>query len=524
MVKGSGLGPASIVLAAPPFTTSVGGANGTSITVTPSGGSPVQAFMYYALDVQVAGILPSNTPVGPATVTVTYNGVASPPAKMTVVKSAFGMYTLNQGGSGPALLQNVSSDGKSAPLNALTNAAAPGQFLVLYGTGLGPVSTSDSDAPGQVVPVEISVQVLAGNKAITPIYAGRQPQFPGLDQIVFQLPSDDSVPDGCFVPLAVVVNGVSSNYGTFAKATGSSTCPAPLGLTASMLARLDQGGTLTGGIITLTKFTAEASAAGLAVDTSTERAFVSFTSLDASGLFELAQTAGAAGAVHPPGTCVMGTADVSFVLTSTISPGLKQPNAGSPLTLAGPNGKTASLPYDAIKGYSATLATSTPLSTAAFIEAGAWSMKAPGGTDIGSFTANITVPAPLDCTNCGAIATIDRTKPLTINWTGGGGSQDSVHIGGTSMAPSTADPTQSIAVAFSCAARASDGTLTVPVSILSQMPPSSNDPNAAAIGALTLVNVLGAANTFTAPLAAGGSLYFGLFNYSSLFSKIVGYN
>jgi hypothetical protein len=44
-----------------------------------------------------------------------------------------------------------------------------------------------------------------------------------------------SVPDGCFIPFAIQVNGVVSSYGTFAKATGSKTCTAPLGLSAATL-------------------------------------------------------------------------------------------------------------------------------------------------------------------------------------------------------------------------------------------------------------------------------------------------
>ena len=466
--------------------------------------------------------------------TVTYNGATSAPAKTNVIRAAFGMYTLNQGGTGPALIQNVSSDGSKYTVNTFTNAANPGQFMVLYGTGLGPVTTSDSDAPGQVTPAGISVQVMVGSKMITAGYAGRQGQYPGLDQIVFQVPSDSSVPDSCFVPLAVLTTdsttgkSVWSNYGTIAKATGSTTCPAPLGLSASALAQLDQGQKLTEGVITLSRFTTRITVPGLGtLDSTSERAGASFTTLDSSGLFALAQTPGAAPAFTPIGTCIVQIADASSgTPTSTLPPAAKQLNAGTPLALSGPNGKSASLPFNSAAGYSALLFTSNPLNPGApgVIEAGQWTMQGTGGPDIGAFTACIAVPAPLNCTNCDSIGAIDRTQPLTVTWTGGGGSQDSVQIGGLSTAPSTADPTKNIAVVFSCSARASDQTFTVPVGVLSQMPPSSADPNAANNGVLILVNVLGGSNTFTAPLTAGGNLDLGFFSYSSLFFKLVGYN
>src|SRR5215471_17767252 len=57
---GSGLGPAAFAIASMPYPTSLGG---TSVTVTPAAGSPVTAYLYYAVDGQVAGILPSTTPV-----------------------------------------------------------------------------------------------------------------------------------------------------------------------------------------------------------------------------------------------------------------------------------------------------------------------------------------------------------------------------------------------------------------------------------------------------------------------------
>src|SRR5439155_25513431 len=97
VIFGSGLGPAAISVAGMPYPTSIGG---TTVTITPASGSPVMAYLYYSSDGQVAGILPSNTPAGSATVTVAYNESTSAPAKIAVVKSSFGIFTLNQQGTG----------------------------------------------------------------------------------------------------------------------------------------------------------------------------------------------------------------------------------------------------------------------------------------------------------------------------------------------------------------------------------------------------------------------------------------
>src|SRR5438067_5489261 len=93
VIFGSGMGPAA--LASPsglPLPTTLPDTNGTSITIS-SGGQTVKAFMVYTSAGQVAAILPSNTSIGSANVTVTYNGQTSAANKINVVKSALGVFT-----------------------------------------------------------------------------------------------------------------------------------------------------------------------------------------------------------------------------------------------------------------------------------------------------------------------------------------------------------------------------------------------------------------------------------------------
>lgn len=532
VIFGSGLGPSTIAIAEQPYPTTTGG---TTVTITPAGGSPVSAFLYYAVDGQVSGILPSTTPTGTANVTVTYNGSTSAPVKITVVKSDFGIFTLNQAGSGPAAILNRNLDGTS-PINSLTASAAPGQILELYGTGLGPITGDDSVAPGAVSPAGIDVKVLVAGQSITPIYAGRSPAYPGLDQLDFQIAADATVPDSCFVPIAVSVNGVVSNYATFAKTTTGTTCPAPLGLPTAALQKLDAGGKINVGLLSLSRSTIQASAFGFTVTAATEHGGGTFASLDAAGVFGLIQTPGAMPPLNPSGTCLVQTQDAITPPPFTV-PAVPQPlNAGTKLTLTGPNSKSHDLPPETGFGYGAFLAQSgasiagislagiagipkVPDGTpASFLEAGQWTISGAGGSDIGAFSATATVPAALACQNCN-FASIDRTKPLTINWTGGG-TQDYVQIGGFATTPSLGDSSKNVAVVFTCTAKLSDGTFTVPVSILGQLPTSSADPLAANTGALAVVNGSGNAGAgFTAP-----GIDVGYFGYTSLLFKAMGYN
>jgi hypothetical protein len=66
--------------------------NQTSISVTVNSVTVTPA-IYYTSATQLAAVLPSTTPVGNGTITVTYNGAASAPAPIHVVASALGLDT-----------------------------------------------------------------------------------------------------------------------------------------------------------------------------------------------------------------------------------------------------------------------------------------------------------------------------------------------------------------------------------------------------------------------------------------------
>jgi len=103
---GTGMGPGSLVkVTTYPLPTTQGLA-GTSIQVT-VGGVTNSCIMVYTLATQVAAILPSSTPVGAGTLTLTYQG-AQGSIPITVVKNSLGIFAVNEEGSGPGIVTNVS--------------------------------------------------------------------------------------------------------------------------------------------------------------------------------------------------------------------------------------------------------------------------------------------------------------------------------------------------------------------------------------------------------------------------------
>ena len=158
---------------------------GTSIRAT-VGATSVSAIMLYSIFQQVAAILPSSTPVGAGTLTLTFNGRGSNTVPIRVVANTVGIFTRNQAGSGPGVLFNFNSQANQ-PVNSLVVAAHPGQVLTLWGTGLGAVSGNEAGGP---LPGNLSlpVDVYVGNKLVTPTYKGRSGCCVGIDQVVFAVP------------------------------------------------------------------------------------------------------------------------------------------------------------------------------------------------------------------------------------------------------------------------------------------------------------------------------------------------
>jgi hypothetical protein len=129
--------------------------------------------------------------------------------------------------------------------------------------------------------------------------------------------------------------------------------------------------------------------------------------------------------------------------------------------------------------------------TATTLAPGQYTFSGTGGADVGAFTATYTMPPPFIWTNQSSNTTVNRASGLTINWTGGDPA-GYVTIAGSSTAYGSTAAT-STTVSFTCTARVSDGSFTVPPVVLLGLPASAPAPGAANVvpGTLVVTNVGG---------------------------------
>ena len=204
---------------------------GVTVQIVIPGSSPAQTYPTYLIFVsstQINGIIPSNVPLGPAQVIVTYNGTPSLPANIQVSATSFGVFRA-VGGNNVAVAQNAIGN---YPLNSPTSPAQPADpskpgtgIVLVWGTGLGAIVGGDNVPPGtnaaNMLP-NLSVTVTVGGLPAQAIYAGRQSQSAGADNIYFLLPS--GVPFGCNVPVAITAGGIQANTTTIAITADGSPC------------------------------------------------------------------------------------------------------------------------------------------------------------------------------------------------------------------------------------------------------------------------------------------------------------
>lgn len=207
-IFGGNLGPEPGVSAEFPLTSELAG---VSIEIQTAEGGALAAIPIFVSSGQINALLPSATPVGLNLLSVRREGAASGPAALKVVRSSFGLFAFGSGVVRDAVAQRFVSESEQ-PLATREAPARPGDTVVLWGTGLGPVAgpeTSASEAGALDTPVEVMVG--HRNAAIT--YQGRAPCCVGLDQINIRIPEE--TPAGCFVPVWVSVSGtVHSNIAT----------------------------------------------------------------------------------------------------------------------------------------------------------------------------------------------------------------------------------------------------------------------------------------------------------------------
>jgi uncharacterized protein (TIGR03437 family) len=434
-VTGTGLGPATIQHANSYPLPTTDGLGGTTIKVE-VGGVIENCIMIYSVSTQVAAILPSTTPVGTGTLTLTYQGENSS-FSIKVVGANFGTFALNEDGTGPGVITN----GSNAPIT-YTNPAHAGDELVLWGSGLGPITTGDDVAPPQV-DLGTGVQVLVGNKPATVVYGGRGSSA-GIDQVNFVVPSGVT---GCKTSVVVILKGVTGNVTSMAVApAGQPTCGDTYNaLTAANLQKAVASGTLNIAGVLLSH-----------VPDQGDFLTAAFTSFPVDSLDR------SAGGTFDPsiGNCLAYEVEGTSLSTALSDPVKPTFLATGPLMLTGPNGGKT---IDAISPgtYAQTLAASSPF----YLAPGNYTVaNGTGGANVAGFTWDLTLPASVVPN---IPASIDPSQDLTLTWTGGS-AFGVVNIYAYNGVRATGAEISFVDII--CSAEGSAGTFTIPSALLSLLP------------------------------------------------------
>lgn len=446
-------------------------------------GAKIDVPMVYAGtngDDQLAGIVPSSTPTGDGTITVTLNGRTSDPAPITIVPNAFGIFTLNQFGAGPGVFTPPDLAVSAAMAqrlvgpffpdtnfggNSLVAAAHPGDQLVLWGTGLG----ATLDAP---------VEVYVGNIKADVTSQARADCCNGIDQIQFTVPPGEQ---GCYVPVAVKIGAMVSNFATVSISPDGSVCSDP---TSWSVSDLQNGAPMTSADVSLGRVMANFSVPGVgtaqgAIDFAT----ANFNRYTGPPLGVLAASTGLG---IPSSGCLVFPFQSNGPLFDNFLPaprdlpfGGEVPHqfldAGPALNITGPAGSRQiprnpdqgarteyKVPGSIVGGGIPPLIPLTP----EFLVPGSYTAdNGSGGADVKGFKATLTIPSDhASWTGQDAIGNIDRSQGLTITWSGSG----LVAIFGNS-----ANPAVGAGAAFACVAGDADnGSFTVPAWVMSTLPAS----------------------------------------------------
>ncbi len=450
---------------------------GSSVQVTVNGVT-TGGILYYAWDKQTAFVLDSDTPAGSGTLTLTYNGQTSAPFPITVVDSNLGFYTLNSSGAGAGVATFHESVNVPSPFPSNTNAINPGDLVILWANGLGPVPFDETIGAEFLDMTNVPLKLFVNGQQVETIYRGRSPGCcTSVDNIYFYWPEPTQkaiIPalqssNSCKSTISAQIGDHFSNLITVPSAdAGTRTCSdvtepgggdtgSPLDslLTQADIDKFIQNGKFSFGFLGLTRTTSSTrDFSGTTVE-QTEGGTGVFAEFDTdinAALDGVGQYLGTQTCTTSQVTAAAGDIDFFGVPFRTL-------DAGPGMTISGPNGNNG-LSKFSFGGLSIYMGQFPK----GFLTQGTYSINSPGGPDVGQFMATAQVSNPLDWLNRDALMTVVRSNGFTATWTGPTTGWVTVSGESSSFDASTFQFTTK---SFSCTAPATQGSLTVPGNIAS---------------------------------------------------------
>jgi uncharacterized protein (TIGR03437 family) len=391
------------------------------------GETRVAAGLFFAGAEGIEGWIPSSAPLGPVSITVTYDGRSSEPYATTLAVSSVGFFS------------------KDDPPEAV-----PGETVVLTGTGAG-------SAP---------LRIFVGGIPVTgKIDISSDPHGKGIQRIGFRVPGN--APAGCAVPLqALAPDGRPSNTIALALHRAGERCRDRVDWFRDSAGRASRTGFLALARVSM--------ATDRATDRDFDYGFASF-GREQAGHRPLPP-------LPPENSCTLfaGSVNVRQIVTRARNSGppaaVPSRESVSPRFDAGPeisirgHGRSMLLPreprqplyYDGVLGGFPPYTRKPPAPL--FLQPGAYRVAAPGGQDMGPFSLDLRVPPPILWSNRAALAEIDRSAGVTLTW------QPSQKNSVVLLAAIGDDLFTGDAAACICVAAARDRRFTIPAMALANLP------------------------------------------------------
>ncbi len=203
-IFGTSLAAAPAGASTVPLSTTLGGVTVKFV----SGSTTVDAPLLYLQSNQINAVVPWNLVPGSATVTVTNGNKASAAAPVTIGEFSPAIFAIGTMGA----IQNV--DGSLAqPTGSIpgrtTHPAAIGDVVIIYATGLGPVTTTPAEGGTPSETTDTLHKPFVGIGGISSViqFSGLSPQFVGVYQLNVVVPN---VAPGDTVPVFLSLGGISS--------------------------------------------------------------------------------------------------------------------------------------------------------------------------------------------------------------------------------------------------------------------------------------------------------------------------
>lgn len=447
VIKGDNLGPTAFDVASTyPLTTN---RSGTSVKITSIvSNNRYDAVIYYTGASQVAAIMPSAIAEGPASIRLTYKDSSTEAFNVTVVKSQLGVFTINTSGAGEAVATRSDDFSRLSPANP----AHPGDVIVLWATGLGPIDADETQAAPQFDMTTIPVQAWIGGKPADIVFRGRNACCTSVDTIYVRVPAGTA---GCATPVTFKVGDTYSNTALIPTALGGNLCtPTTPSLTTSDLSQIINKNQVWYGNLTLDRSSIYPYDTVQPIDASGDQGFGEFRRYDVFPGW-LGYTSWD---LVAPRSCVVTT---SPAFIGPVKPPMVLTD--NPITVTGPMGPGQITQNRTTRAYYGILGASGQ-----YVIPGNFNITT-GSFNNASASASLNYATPVSWTNAAQLSTIDRAAGATINWTGGdpSGFVEMKAIG--TVVDRTGGSSQ-LNVTATCIAPAADHTFTIPAYVLSALP------------------------------------------------------